>query len=334
MASLLPQHPSNCQKALSHVLPALLLTINVCERLTLIAAVPGSCSIKASGGTGDLAATAPGLLPFVVHEAKCAQPKQPDPAARKRANEACIAAPWALIGYFLDAVLFEMLARTARLPLPAEPFHVPRWREATMHNFTVYVHHVMRVGHLASPIIWRSLLYPSPARLPLAWGVTQLPLPMPHDLPSPAMVASSKWLVRALLTLHADLDEALPIGSQSPGWLASCHSEVPAQLVEWLAAHALSASLLLAVGVLLSLLTHKTELIVRGVYGAGKTQCIALLAAFFALRGHQVYYASRENTTIVAMATFVQELLPRAPEEAWPTAIRLLSHTHKIEHEP
>ena len=101
---------------------------------------------------------------------------------------------------------------------------------------------------------------------------------------------------------------------------------------EWLAAHALSASrdlhlLSLAVGVLLSFLTHKTELIVRGVYGAGKTQCIALLAAFFALRGHQVYYASRENTTIVAMATFVQELLPRAPDEAWPTAIRLLSHT-------
>ena len=27
------------------------------------------------------------------------------------------------------------------------------------------------------------------------------------------------------------------------------------------------------------------------------------------------------------MATFVQELLPRAPDEAWPTAIRLLSHT-------
>ena len=78
---------------------------------------------------------------------------------------------------------------------------------------------------------------------------------------------------------------------------------------------------------MLSLLTHKTELIVRGVYGAGKTQCIVLLAAFFALRGHQVYYASRENTTIVAMATFVQELLPRAPDDAWPTAIRLLSHT-------
>ena len=199
-----------------------------------------------------------------------------------------------------------------------------------MHNFTVYVHHVMRVGHLASPMVWRSLLYPSPARLPLAWGVTQLPLPMPHDLPSPD-IASSKWLVRAL-SLHAEsplaaipdlpgLWEALPSGSQSLGWLASCRSEVPEQLVEWLAAHALSASKdLHLLGVLLSLLTHKTELIVRGVYGAG-------LAAFFALRGHQVYYASRENTTIVAMATFVQELLPRAPDDAWPTAIRLLSHT-------
>ena len=112
--------------------------------------------------------------------------------------------------------------------------------------------------------------------------------------------------------------------------MASCLGETPAQLVEWLATHALSESkdlhlLSLAAGVLLSLLTHKTELIVRGVYGAGKTQCIALLAAFFALRGHHVYYASRENTTIVAMATFVQELLPRAPEEAWPIAIHLLS---------
>ena len=210
-----------------------------------------------------------------------------------------------------------MLARTARLSLPAE-----------------------RVGHLASPMVWRSLLYPSPARLPLAWGVTQLPLPMPHG--------HHTWLhppsgLCALLSLHAEsplaaipdlpgLWEALPSGSQSPDWLASCCGEVPAQLVEWLAGHTLSASkdlhlLSLAVGVLLSLLTHKTELIVRGVYGAGKTQCIALLAAFFALRGHQVYYASRENTTIVAMATFVQELLPRAPDDAWPTAIRLLSHT-------
>ena len=144
------------------------------------------------------------------------------------------------------------------------------------------------------------------------------------------------------LTLHADsplaalpdlpgLEEALPSGSQSSGWLPSCLKEVSEQLVNWLAAHALSANrdlhlLSLAVGVLLSLLTHKTELIVRGVYGAD-TQRIALLAAFFALRGHQVYYASRKNTTIVAMATFVQELLPRTPDDTWPMAIWLLSHT-------
>ena len=78
---------------------------------------------------------------------------------------------------------------------------------------------------------------------------------------------------------------------------------------------------------LLSLLTHKTELIVREVYGAGKTQCIALLAAFFALRGHQVYCAARENTSIAAMASFVQQLLPRAPDNEWHVAIRLLSST-------
>ena len=79
----------------------------------------------------------------------------------------------------------------------------------------------------------------------------------------------------------------------------------------------------MAVRVFFSLMTHKTELIVRGVYGAGKTQCIALLAAFFALRGHHVYYASRENTTIVAMATFVHQLVPQAPDDEWPVAIRL-----------
>ena len=56
-----------------------------------------------------------------------------------------------------------------------------------------------------------------------------------------------------------------------------------------------------------------------------KTQCIALLAAYFALRGHHVYCASRENTTITAMATFVNRILPRAEDEAYPAAIRLLS---------
>ena len=81
----------------------------------------------------------------------------------------------------------------------------------------------------------------------------------------------------------------------------------------------------MAAGVLFTLLTRKCELVVRGVYGAGKTKCIALLAAFFALRGHHVYYASRENTTITAMAEFVQKPLPRGPDDECPGAIRLLS---------
>ena len=71
------------------------------------------------------------------------------------------------------------------------------------------------------------------------------------------------------------------------------------------------------------LLTAKSELVVRGVYGASKTQCIALLAAYFAFRGHYVYYAARENTTITAMASFVHRLLRRGPEDHSPVAIRL-----------
>ena len=189
-----------------------------------------------------------------------------------------------------------MLATSARLQLPDEPFHVPRWRQASLLHLTLNVHHVMRVGHLESPMVWCSLLYPSPARLPLVWGITQLPLPMPHDLPTAEVVESAKWLVRALLIANPgaarpslpewiELGEALPGGSQSPGWLRSCAEETPARIANWLAEHAVGQSrdlhlLTMAVGVLLSLLTHKTELIVRGVYGAGKTQCIALLAAF------------------------------------------------------
>ena len=43
--------------------------------------------------TRDLLATAPGLLPFVVHEAKCTQPTQRDTGARQRAREVHQAAP-------------------------------------------------------------------------------------------------------------------------------------------------------------------------------------------------------------------------------------------------
>ena len=47
----------------------------------------------------------------------------------------------------------------------------------------------------------------------------------------------------------------------------------------------------------------------------------ALLAAYFALRGHHVYYVFRENTTITAMAAFVHRLLPSAADDAAPVAI-------------
>ena len=128
----------------------------------------------------------------------------------------------------------------------------------------------------------------------------------------------------------ASQGEEPPSEGESPGWLAGCQDAVPRQLADWLAAHTVGHSrdlllLTMAAGGFLSLMTRKTELVVRGVYGAGKTQCIALLAAFFALRGHCVYYLSGENTTITAMATFVQRLLPRAPDDEAPVAIRLVS---------
>ena len=46
-----------------------------------------------------------------------------------------------------------------------------------------------------------------------------------------------------------------------------------------------------------------------------------------ASRSSRLLRASRENTTIAVapMATFVHQLLPRAPADAWPVAIRLLS---------
>ena len=47
-ALLLPQPPLSCQNGPGHELPARLPTVNVCDRLTLIAAVPGSCSTKAT----------------------------------------------------------------------------------------------------------------------------------------------------------------------------------------------------------------------------------------------------------------------------------------------
>ena len=103
---------------------------------------------------------------------KSTQATQRESGARQRAKEAHLAASWALIGFFLDPVLFEML-------------------------------------------------------------------------PTAKVVESAKWLVRALLTADPgavppalpewiELGEALPGGSQSPGWLLSCAEEPHARIADWL----------------------------------------------------------------------------------------------------
>ena len=72
--------------------------------------------------------------------------KQRDPAARKRANEASIAASWALLGYF-----FEMLARTAWLPHEEAVAHLQPFDLAPWANFPAF-----RVHGCVVPLIpWR-----------------------------------------------------------------------------------------------------------------------------------------------------------------------------------
>ena len=41
------------------------------------------------------------------------------------------------------------------------------------------------------------------------WGVTNLPLPMPHDLPSPALTDTARWLVRGLIATGAGIEHLL-----------------------------------------------------------------------------------------------------------------------------
>ena len=69
----------------------------------------------------------------------------------------------------------------------------PWWRQPSLKHFWLRLRHVMQVGHLEPPMAWRSLLYPSPARFPMAWRVTQLAVPMPRDLPSPELLATARY---------------------------------------------------------------------------------------------------------------------------------------------
>ena len=91
------------------------------------------------------------------------------------------------------------------------------------------------------------------------------------------------------------LEEPLPSGSQSPGWLASCRSEVPSAIGGAACCLCFECKQRPAPPVPSSRMSCSPFSRIRQSssceksMGLGKTQCIALLAAFFALRGHQVY---------------------------------------------
>ena len=153
-------------------------------------------------------------------------------------------------------------------------------------------------------------------------GVTDLPLPMPHDLLLLSLqrrggLSGGSLLLGLSAILRQPCWQSLHRGSFPRLGRRSCERNfrpvrAPTVVIFtsslWPPEYSCPSS----------------RLVVRRVYGAGKTQCIAL-AAYFALRGHYVYYASCENTTITAMAAFMHRLLPRAAEDATPVAIKLLS---------
>ena len=128
----------------------------------------------------------PGLLPFIVHKAHCQQSRNKDTTAWRAANDYHQSSPFALTGYFLDPDLFALLAQS--VALPPLPLHVFCWRQASCLYFHVTLRHVLRVGQLQPLTAWRSLLYPSPARLPMVWGITNLDVVMPHQLPKGALI--------------------------------------------------------------------------------------------------------------------------------------------------
>ena len=64
----------------------------------------------------------------------------------KDAHDAHQAAPWGLTGYFLDPDLFRLLAHSARLQLPEQPLHTPRWRQTGCLTFHMQLSHALRSG--------------------------------------------------------------------------------------------------------------------------------------------------------------------------------------------
>ena len=140
----------------------------------------------------DLLPESVGLIPFIVHKSHCQPATAKDRTLWRRQLEANQSSPKGFTGYFLDPDLFQLIARGSRLQLPSIPFHAAHWRQPACLQFRLHLSSVMRVGQLQSLAAWRSLINPSPCRLPLCWGLTNLGLPMPHDLPTNAFFAIHK----------------------------------------------------------------------------------------------------------------------------------------------
>ena len=245
-----------------------------------------------------------GLIPLIMHKSHCHPATSKHTNTWRRQQEENQSSPKGLAGYLLDPDLFQLIVRGSCLQLPNIPFHAAHWRQPACLRFQLHPASVMRVGQLQSPAARRSLINPSPSRLPLCWGLTNLGLPMPHDLPTHDFAQSARALLWLLLeegaSTFTDQQQGGPANAAPPpsetkelSALIDSTLESRDNVRTALLKHSLQNTqdyhlLVMVIGTLLSITTQKSELLVRGVFGAGKTTCIALLASWFALRGHYI----------------------------------------------
>ena len=83
----------------------------------------------------------------------------------------------------------------------------------------------------------------------MCWSVTDPPLPMPHDLPSPALAATTCWLVWGLISADADFairqqpgEGGGPSRGPSPCLVSCSRGRKPWPAASWLSAHFLANS--------------------------------------------------------------------------------------------
>ena len=146
-----------------------------------------------------------GLIPLIVHKSHCHPATSKDTNTWRRQQNENQSSPKSLTGYLLDPDLFQLIARGSRLQLPNIPFHAAHWQPACL-RFQLQWSSVMRVGQLQSLAAWRSLVNPSPSRLPLCWGLQILDCPcrticLRKTLPNPQRPFSGSSLSRAPLPM-------------------------------------------------------------------------------------------------------------------------------------